>query len=44
MKRQDKQVKQDINFYRVPNDLEDLIKILVAILTGVKKGSGEVGE
>ncbi len=35
LKRQEKQVKQDLNLYRVPNDLEDLMKILVAILTGV---------
>ncbi|MDE5101167.1 MAG: hypothetical protein O4861_23685, partial [Trichodesmium sp. St16_bin4-tuft] len=36
LKRLDKEVKQDLNLYRVPNDLEDLMKILVAILTGVK--------
>lgn len=37
LKRQEKQVKQDLNLYRVPNDLEELMKILVAILTGVEK-------
>ncbi len=37
LKRLDKEVKQDLNLYRVPNDLEDLMKILVAILTGVEE-------
>ena len=41
LKREEKQVNQDLNLYRVPNDLEDLMKILVAILTGVEEGSGE---
>ena len=36
-KRQEKQVKQDLNLYRVPNDLEELMTILVAIITGVKE-------
>ncbi|MGK7918403.1 MAG: hypothetical protein AB4080_00115 [Trichodesmium sp.] len=39
LKRQEKQVRQDLNLYRVPNDLEDLMKILVAILSGVESGS-----
>lgn len=30
--RQTKQILQDINLYRVPADLEDLVRILVAIL------------
>lgn len=30
--RQSKQVVQDINLYCVPADLEDLLRILVAIL------------
>ena len=38
LKRQDKKIKQDLNLYRVPNDLEDLMKILVAILTGFEEG------
>ncbi|MEB3343123.1 hypothetical protein [Okeania sp.] len=33
LKRQEKELKQDLNLYQVPNDLEDLMKILVAILT-----------
>ncbi|WP_293165008.1 hypothetical protein [Okeania sp. SIO2C9] len=37
MKRQEKQVKQDLNLYRVPKDLEELMKILVAIFTGVEE-------
>lgn len=34
LNRQKKQVKQDLILYRVPTDLEELIKILVEILTG----------
>jgi hypothetical protein len=34
LERQPKHVTQDVNLYRVPADLEDLLKILVAILTG----------
>ncbi|MGD1702630.1 hypothetical protein [Dapis sp. BLCC M229] len=40
LKREEKQVNQDLNLYRVPNDLEYLMKILVAILTGVEEGIG----
>ncbi|NJM72355.1 MAG: hypothetical protein HC862_20500 [Scytonema sp. RU_4_4] len=32
LKRPQKQVLQDINLYRVPADLEDLLRILIAIL------------
>jgi hypothetical protein len=32
--RQTKQVLQDINLFRVPADLEDLLRVLVAILEG----------
>lgn len=35
--RENKQITQDLNLYRVPNDLEDLMGILVAIV----KGNGE---
>lgn len=35
LKRQEKEIRQDLNLYQVPNDLENLMKILVAILTGV---------
>jgi len=31
--RQAKQVTQDINWYRVPTDLEDLMAVLIAILS-----------
>ncbi|WP_287522041.1 hypothetical protein [Okeania sp. SIO2C2] len=41
LKRQEKQVKQDLSLYRVPNDLEDLITISVAIITGVKEENEE---
>lgn len=30
--RQTKQIVQDLNLYRVPADLEDLLRVLVAIL------------
>ncbi len=33
LKRQEKEIRQDLNLYQVPNDLEYLMKILVAILT-----------
>jgi hypothetical protein len=32
LNRQPKQILQDINLYRVPADLEDLLRILIAIL------------
>ncbi len=32
--RQEKTLIQDLNLYRIPNDLEDLMKILVGILQG----------
>ena len=32
--RQTKQITQDINLYRVPADIEELLQILVAILEG----------
>jgi hypothetical protein len=32
LNRQDKQILQDVNLYRVPADLEDLLRILVAVL------------
>lgn len=34
LQRQTKQILQDINLFRVPADLEDLLRILVAILEG----------
>ena len=30
--RESKQITQDLNLYRVPNDLETLMKILVALM------------
>ena len=30
--RESKEITQDINLYRVPNDLETLMKILVALI------------
>ena len=35
LQRGDKLIRQDLNLYRVPADLEDLLRILVATLTGV---------
>jgi len=34
LSRLEKQITQDLNLYRVPADLEELMRILVAILTG----------
>nr|WP_026100271.1 hypothetical protein [Fortiea contorta] len=34
LNREDKQITQDLNLYRVPADIEDLVRILVAILSG----------
>jgi len=34
LSRPEKQITQDLNLYRVPADLEELMRILVAILTG----------
>ncbi len=34
LKRQEKHLTQDLNLYRVPQDLERLVGTLVAILTG----------
>lgn len=33
LQRQTKQITQDLNLYRVPADLEELLRILVAILS-----------
>ena len=33
LERQTKQITQNLNLYRVPADLEELLRILVAILT-----------
>lgn len=35
--RESKLITQDLNLYRVPADLEDLMKILVAVLTGEER-------
>ena len=42
--RQTKQVLQDINLFRVPADLEDLLRVLVAILEGSGSGVSGLGE
>jgi len=34
LERQTKQVMQDVKLYRVPADLDELMRILIAILTG----------
>ena len=34
LKRQDKQVIQDINLFRVPADVEALLRVMIAILEG----------
>ncbi len=34
LSRLEKQITQDLNLYRVPADLQELMRILVAILTG----------
>ena len=36
LNRSTKQVTQDLNLYRVPADLEELVSIIVAILTDAK--------
>jgi hypothetical protein len=42
LQRDDKLVTQDLSLYRVPADLEDLLRILVATLTGAQRHVGQV--
>jgi hypothetical protein len=42
LQREDKLVTQDLSLYRVPADLEDLLRILVATLTGAQHHVGQV--
>lgn len=39
LQRSDKRVTQDLSLYRVPADLEDLLRILVAALTPAEQGA-----